>query len=41
MVSTSADTGADYVLFGGGMALRDKQSTWFLTQAVLYQWSRN
>jgi len=30
MVKKTKDSGADYLLFGGGMTLRDRQATWFI-----------
>ena len=30
MVKTAKESGADYIIFGGGMTLRDMQADWFL-----------
>jgi DNA repair photolyase len=30
MVSSAAEAGADYILFGGGMTMRDRQALWFM-----------
>jgi len=32
VVRGASEAGADYILFGGGMTMRDQQANWFLTQ---------